>query len=656
MAARAARGRRGRLYGAGIAVFILVAGVIQAQTPPQPRWSAPWPPALEIAGAAAADPALRGYLAADRQWLAAQPPHLLSAPVAWGDAAAGDERLVQWLQLSARHTAPGAAAPPDSADHSPEAVAGRRDLLSLLRDRWLARGYLAASVRLGGSAEAAAERPVARVLIEPGPRHHWRELTVTGDDFPGRQAILDLWLPRLGEVFLPEAYRAAAAGVVRGCAEQGHPFAIWLTRSLRSDPVAAEVAVTAVLAPGPRMVIGPQSSNLPAGRGEAFLIRAAGLSSGQPYRETALRRGRERLLARDLYLTVGEPLVHLTAAGDTAGVIWQVEPLSRPNRLAVVVGLAQRERQGTRLSGQVDLNLPNLAGTGRRLRAGWQDDGQARSRFGFSYLEPLILGTPLDTELELANEVQDLAYTLFRLDNRWRLPVVGFWGLELGLGWDRTTYPAGEIQSARRLRARAGLLRLRGDLARSGWSGSFAVESAHRSTILRAAAEAETTGTAAGGQLGRQDRQRLLEMDLAGELWLRTELSLAGRASFRQIDADERPLPLPELYRFGGATSLRGYRQDEFAGQKAAWGAVEVRLGRARRSRVYSFFDVGYFERTTRAAAAGGGLTTGSDTLVGFGLGLLTTAALGQVNLAVGFPGNVDFQTAMLHVSLLGNF
>jgi len=642
---------------AAVAACLLAAAAAAAERP--------WPPQLELTGGEAADPVLRDLLDRDRQWLQRQSPALLLAP-----APADTAALRAWVRGAVRlaaaaggeaardgappRGAPGARSAPAAADGATPADAtpysGQRDLLGRLRDRWLARGYLQAAV--GVDTTGARDQP-ARVAVAPGPAFRLAAVTVGGDDFPGRAAVLGAWLPQAGEVFRSERYQEAAAGVVAACAELGYPFPVWLTRDVTVDPGRATVVLEAVLVPGPRAHVGRQSATLPTARATDFVVRAAGIGRGSVFRESDLRRGRDRLLARDLYARVDAPLVHLTAARDTVGIVWRVEPLDRPNRLGVVLGLSRREEGGSRLSGQVDLDLPNLAGTGRSLRAGWSDDGQGRSSFGFAYEEPLVLGTPLDGDLALRNEVQEDAYTRFTVRSHWQLPVIAFWGIEAGVGWDRTTYPAGEVEASRRLRGRVAFYHARGDRTRSGWSGMFAVETARRSTSLRPADDGED----AGGDLGAQDTQRLLEVDLDGELWLRPTVSVAARASFREIDAEARPVALAEQYRFGGATTLRGYREDEFRGETAAWGGIELRLGRALRSRVYTFVDVGYFEFSQReGGVADAPLASRSGTRTGFGLGLVTAAAAGRVNLAVGFPGDVDFETAKLHVSLLGSF
>jgi len=75
----------------------------------------------------------------------------------------------------------------------------------------------------------------------------------------------------------------------------------------------------------------------------------------------------------------------------------------------------------------------------------------------------LAFGTPLDLEGSLAHEVATDLYTRVSADLRARLGVVAAWGLELGLGWDRGTFPAGTWERTSRVRARAAFLRRRAD-------------------------------------------------------------------------------------------------------------------------------------------------------------------------------------------------
>jgi outer membrane protein assembly factor BamA len=556
---------------------------------------------VRLAPAAAAGAEERRFLAADATWLAQQPASQLAAPV----GAAPDSALTWLRRLRGR---PGAGEGAAVA-----AATGGRDLASLLRDRWQQRGYLSATV----VADSAA------LVVDPGPVYRLGALTVDGPDFPDRARLLATLLPRQGDRFRPEALEAAVTLLLQAVGERGFPFPAWEVHDLVMHPETGEVDVSAGVFPGRPAVVGPQVTTLPASRGERFLIRAAGLQTGRPFRESDLVRGMDRLVARNLYAEIADPELYFAGGPDTVGVVWRVTERPRQNRLSVILGLSRRAAdERNRLSGAVDLRLPNLAGRGRALAVGWSDDGAQRSHFGFSYLEPLAFGTPLDVQGTLDSEVQRDTYTRLRLDAILRLPVVALWWVEAGVGWDRTTYPQGDVTRTVRRRLRGALGHRRGDEARSGWSGLFAVETAQR------------TGS-----------QKLLESDLGGEVWLNPTLSLAGRSTLRQIESDTQPVPLSEQYRFGGATTVRGYRENEFHGETVVYGSAEVRLGRAYRSRVYTFLDSGYFDFAS---------TSGHAT--GYGLGIMAHSGLGEINLAVGFPGSVEFTTAKLHVSLLGTF
>ena len=77
-----------------------------------------------------------------------------------------------------------------------------------------------------------------------------------------------------------------------------------------------------------------------------------------------------------------------------------------------------------------------------------------------------------------------------------RVMVQSTWGVEFGLGWDRSTYPTGSLERTSRLRGRAAILHRRGDRTRSGWAGPFAIENAWRAATRRQDEESEIPSTA----------------------------------------------------------------------------------------------------------------------------------------------------------------
>jgi len=531
----------------------------------------------------------------------------------------------------------------------------RRPLSHLLRDRWIDRGYLMASVVANDDT----------LWVDAGRVWRVGRWDIGGDDFTGRAHLLGRWLPSPGSVYEAEGLRWAVQRILEDLGEQGYPFGRWVTQGITVED-SNQVTIRALLLPGKKVWVGRVSSDLSDPRAQRFAARVSGIRIGGLFRHSDLARAGERLQARGLYTQVGQPSVYLTAAVDTIGVHFGLLPRLRQNRFQVILGVSRPQNGKTHLSGQVDLRLPNMAGSGRNLQIGWQDDGLQKSRFGFRYLEPLVFGTDLDTELALDSEVERESYTRFRLDNTWSLPVVSAWGIHLGLGWDRTIYPTGELQRTLRWRASGSISHRRLDRSQSGWSAFFGVENAWRSTQLRpelppglpSGLPPDSLGSASGGVLGQSVVQRIYRLDLSGEWWAAETVSFFGRGSVRQLNGADPVVPLAEQFRFGGARTLRGYLEDEFHGSEAVWSAVEMRIGSPGRSRLYTFYDLGYFQFWR-------GISSTDDvaqtirfrrSVAGFGLGLLAKTSSGDISLAIGFPGTFEFERAKLHVTLLESF
>jgi len=623
------RGSRGCL----LATLLLLA--VLADACGAARTAVAAPPTVRLVGEVRMSGPGPGAFAADQRWLDALPAAAL---------AMADTVLEASSPPALRRDAVRALVGIPAAATGDSAAAGR-PVSALLRDRWLDRGYFSCTI-------ARRETPDGIVFeVSPGEPYRLGTVLVEGEDFPGRDAALARALPRTGDVFSATAWAAGVDRLLAAAAEAGYPFCQWLVRDVGAYPGRADVDVVALLLLGPPSVFGPQSSDLPDGRGEDFLVRAARLPTGRRYRESDLSAARVRLLQRNIYADVGEPVVFTTAAPGTVGVHWPVTPISRPNRAAVMLGLSRTgEDEPARLSGQVDLRLANLAGTGRRMELAWSDDGRSRSHFGFGWLEPLLWGTPFDATVDVDHEVATDVYTRFRVDGRLQLPVAGAWQVEMGLGWDRSTFPTGAWNRTTRWRARGAFLHRRGDRGVNGWEGTFAIESARRGVDMRPDEDAVTDATP--GEM----RQTLVELRLGGERWLTPTLSVAINGLFLEVAGEGDATPLAEQYRLGGARTLRGYLEDQFHGERVASSMLELRIGRPGRSRLYTFFDVGYFRFAGEDPTRPDETATFEGTRRGFGLGLETATPGGDISLAVGFPGEFQFDDAKLHIALLQSF
>ena len=296
-----------------------------------------------------------------------------------------------------------------------------------LQSRWRERGYLGCRVAW----DHHGETPM--LIVEPGPLYRLDRLTLaeTGDLVLDQQLIR--LLPAAGTALTRERWSRLLDALLDAAGERGYPFARWRLLDLHVDPQNQVVDVAGEIALGEQMMIGRVHSNLEGAGSQSFLLEVAGLRPGALFRESDLKTAHRRLLHRGHWDRVDPAVVYATAE-DTVGVQWVVQQRPHPNRLAAVLGLSRDAENQTRLSGQIQLLLGDIAGTGRRFELDWRDDGSDRSHLGVSWLEPLAFGTPLDTEFLLDQEVLKDVHTRLRSDVRVSLPVAGIWGVEFGLG------------------------------------------------------------------------------------------------------------------------------------------------------------------------------------------------------------------------------
>ena len=112
------------------------------------------------------------------------------------------------------------------------------------------------------------------------------------------------------------------------------------------------------------------------------------------------------------------------------------------------------------------------------------------------------------------------------------------------------------------------------------------------------------------------------------------------------LGVDARVLLSPEydrsdLFRFGGATTLRGYDEDRFLGRIVGRALVEYRVLIDAASYAYAFFDAGYADRpeTPDGEAAKG-------VHPGYGVGVRFRTGAGLVNMSAALnpesgPGDI---------------
>ncbi len=525
----------------------------------------------------------------------------------------------------------GAGARPDSA----AVAAGLAGLVERLQNL----GFLdARAVAVWDTAAAFAGDARLLVQVTEGPRsrfHAVRILAAPAADSLQFAGALGL-APRSWAS--PRATGEAIERALSELVDRGHPYAELGVSGWSQEPDGVTLTLSGRLGPAVT-VSGARIDGLHVTR-EAIAQKSVGRLTGLPYNRAAAEAARDRLVQLGLFRSV--TLLGLEGEPDwnRARLVYRVEE-PRYNQFEGVVGV--QGQRGT--TGLARLELGNLVGTGRTLGLAWEGRGPGLSSLSARYAEPLVLGTPLRLEVALEHQIQDTLWVRTRWGGRARLPLPGSQHLEAGYEQERVVQTSTEVEEAdlqnslfalERSTLDQPLATRRGTRMRVDASQTFKTEQLRPEGSRRSQASAAEVRTE-------------WHRPLSAATGLTLELRAAGRFSSQAL------LPLFERYPLGGATSLRGYDEEQFRVDRYGLSRLEWRrfIGGSGQ-RVFLFWDHAWM--ATRALGSDGVARLGSLQRDGVGFGLRLEAAGGLLGLDYGLePGRAALE-GKVHLQLVTTF
>lgn len=513
-----------------------------------------------------------------------------------------------------------------------------------LQEAYIGEGFVFAAVSVTHETDSSYT-----VVVDEAERAHVGRVHAAGVRARSEADVLAALGLKSGAVFEPKRFAENIKSLLSSYDDAGYPFAqVWID-SLGLDRARREVDVSVTVVEGdPRDITGVVVEGLQKTR-PALAQKIAGLDAGTPYRAQALEDAYLRMVGSGVFTDVAFPTVKLSADGRGVDAVITVEEPKRSSSFAAAMGYASREGTSDRvLSGLAQLELNNIGGTLKDFGASWNDDGVGRSQTRIAYRDRLFLGHRLALGVKLEQTGQDTVYTWQSagLDvERGVGRVAGvLTGVSLGAAGDRNVYSTGDLVRSSRLRVRGGVSAVIGSERRAAFSRvGVAATYAAKNLSYREG----STGPADVSQWIYEGRVELL----VPAFWS-LYYSLDGLV--QSLESDEATIPLPEQFYVGGARTVRGYRENQFHGQRIAYGRNELRLGRTPREGFYCFADAGYVLQPT--TNADGSPSQDGLGLLGYGFGVRSASPLGRIDLSFAVSGRPSLQQTKVHVLLEQNF
>jgi len=463
------------------------------------------------------------------------------------------------------------------------------------------------------------------VTLEEGEWTEIGSVAVTGSSVISPGETGEILRLREGDPFLPVDLGRALGRLLEYYNRSGYPFAqVWLT-GFEYDEEANAVDLAVSIFEGETSVISGVSFRGLTGTDSTFALRLSRLRIGAGYDERRIARGREYLRSSGLFGRVDEPVVEQIGRG-TVDVVYPVEELRRNNLFQGGFGVSQKDGEDYVLSGAVDLVLRNIAGRGRDAHLSWINNGESYSRLELAYSEPFLFSSPMGLEAQIKQIVQDSVYVYHSAGIFLGYPVGPRFTVKAGASADRNVPELGELIRSVRQRYRLGVAKASG----SRFNLELHVEGAYKRSYLE-------------GNRRETDRQLLyrIEGDLRIPLFYGTTIywRIVSESVF-----SSKEIHAAETYPLGGATSLRGYRESQFRGERIAFTNIEYWFG--EEGALFLFDDIGAFYRPQEGWTAKNGL----------GFGLRSSSPVGIVALSFGLGDQVSLRGTRIHISLSERF
>ena len=388
-----------------------------------------------------------------------------------------------------------------------------------------------------------------------------------------------------------------------------------------------------------------------------FLVRHIRIYPGQPYSQQRIEEA-ERLIRELPYLTQMRAPEIVFSKNKAILNLFLAD--KKVNQIDGIIGFLPGEGKSKKLlvTGELNIGLRNLFGTGKSLNLEWKKIKQASQLLNANYIHPKLLGSSTDVKVDFNLFKQDSTFlTIIRnltfIQRTGTYSKVSFFG---GLKTSRPlngVYDTSAIKFANYNHYTYGLGYERNQLdnifyPRKGWLFS----------VL--------------GYLGNKTIQpdpsfnplyyegtKLKSVQFNAESFIErySKLGKGGvvltRLAVGSIFNDKSNIYFNDLYRIGGLKTLRGFNQNNFYASSYAVATLEYRFFTDETSYLMLFYDQGYLKNELSLVAK-------DDYPKGFGAGVSFTTAAGVFNFVYSLGSSRDqklnLNLSKIHFGIISRF
>ncbi len=381
------------------------------------------------------------------------------------------------------------------------------------------------------------------------------------------------------------------------------------------------------------------------------IIRELRISPGEEYSQKRVEDFPKRLNKLRFFEPVPVPQFYLDKKNN--GVLLISVKEKNTNSFDGIIGYVPpaTDKETGYVTGLVNVTLRNIFGTGRAASVKWQKLTRESQELDLKYLEPWVFGYPFNINFGLYQRIQDSTYVQRKYGGSLEylatedISASGSVLLEEVIPTVRTI-PVFTVYNSSTLTTGLDLkIDLRDDPLSPTSGVLFLTGYSFSRKKISGPAEYITPALETNINLQRITAS----FSIFYELFARNVLAFSVngrelRGPFFEIS---------DLWKLGGTSSVRGYREEQFLASRVAWTNLEYRLLLTRRSYAFLFFDSGYY---LREADPERGVQKSEDVIFGYGLGITVETGIGLLGVSFALAQGDSFSDGKIHFGIINEF
>jgi len=302
-------------------------------------------------------------------------------------------------------------------------------------------------------------------------------------------------------------------------------------------------------------------------------------------------------------------------------------------------------------SGKLNFVFDNIFGTGKKAKIAWSKKDPYSFDLFFSFREPYLFNLPLCWELDLRQVDYDSSYSKLDLNTSFNYSPLEKISFGFSTGWERVTANErlkNSLPSSRKYKFGMQLCLDLLDYPANPRKGFY-----YQTEVIYGRKNYFSTPELEPEKASAYETRILLDLDNFFPVYKDQIIALSFH--LRKIAGSEKKISISDQFNLGGLNSLRGYREEEFSGDKLFWSNLEYRLILSSESRAYLFWDFGYFSRKIENHLTHT-LQKVSGSKSGFGVGLKLDTSLGVYEVDYALGEKDRFSEGKIHFGISNRF